>query len=89
MSLTRTGMKYVYGISFGQCLNSISYRSCLLPPNAFDTHVHVFDPWLGPYAASRAYTPEDAPLEKLIAFNKSISQYRHDGKNGTRSTISL
>ena len=53
--------------------NTISFRPCLLPPNAFDTHVHVFDPRLGPYAASRAYTPEDAPLDKLIAFNKSIS----------------
>ena len=51
----------------------INSRSCLLPPNAFDTHVHVFDPRLGPYAASRAYTPEDAPLERLIAFSKSIS----------------
>ncbi|KAJ5380608.1 amidohydrolase 2 [Penicillium cataractarum] len=45
----------------------------LLPKDAVDTHVHVFDPKLGPYAAGRAYTPEDAPLKKLIAFNKSLS----------------
>lgn len=45
----------------------------MVPRNAFDTHVHVFNPKLGPYAASRAYTPEDAPLEKLIAFNQTIS----------------
>lgn len=45
----------------------------LLSKNAVDTHVHVFDPKLGPYATGRAYTPKDAPLNKLIAFNKSLS----------------
>lgn len=45
----------------------------LLPRNTIDTHVHVFDPKLGPYATGRAYTPEDAPLNKLVAFNKSLS----------------
>ncbi|KAJ6031429.1 amidohydrolase 2 [Penicillium herquei] len=45
----------------------------LLPLDAFDSHVHVFDPKLGPYAASRAYTPEDAPLKKLIEFHQTIS----------------
>lgn len=45
----------------------------MLPPHAVDTHVHVFDPRLGPYAAGRAYTPENAPLEKLITFNQSLS----------------
>ncbi|KAH8429208.1 uncharacterized protein LDX57_006875 [Aspergillus melleus] len=44
-----------------------------LPPGAFDTHAHVFDPLLGPYAAGRAYTPEDAPLQKLLAFNQMLS----------------
>ena len=44
-----------------------------LPSHAVDTHVHVFDPKLGPYAPGRAYTPPDAPLEKLIAFNQSLS----------------
>ncbi|KAL4764709.1 amidohydrolase family protein [Aspergillus foveolatus] len=46
----------------------------LLPPGAFDTHVHVFDPRIGPYAANRAYTPDDAPLENLVSFNRSITQ---------------
>ncbi|CAG7995162.1 unnamed protein product [Penicillium salamii] len=45
----------------------------LIPRNGFDTHVHVFDPRLAQYAARRAYTPEDAPLENLVAFNQSIS----------------
>ncbi|KAJ5613726.1 amidohydrolase 2 [Penicillium herquei] len=44
-----------------------------LPRNAFDTHVHVFDPKLGSYAAGRAYTPEDAPLKKLTEFHQTIS----------------
>ncbi len=35
----------------------------------------MFDPTIGPYANNRAYTPEDAPLDRLIAFNKSISQH--------------
>ncbi|OOQ83510.1 transcriptional family amidohydrolase family protein [Penicillium brasilianum] len=51
-----------------------------LPRNAVDTHVHIFDPKLGPYAAERAYTPEDAPLKKLIAFNKSLSADSHNTK---------
>ncbi|BCS17440.1 uncharacterized protein APUU_10268A [Aspergillus puulaauensis] len=55
----------------------------LLPRGAFDSHVHVFDPTIGPYASNRAYTPEDAPLDRLIAFNKSISKY------GTGSSIVL
>ncbi|GKZ33511.1 hypothetical protein AbraIFM66950_003413 [Aspergillus brasiliensis] len=51
----------------------------LLPKEAFDTHVHVFDPKLGPYAAGRAYTPEDAPLRKLLELNRSLSR----GHNNT------
>ncbi|CAG7994600.1 unnamed protein product [Penicillium nalgiovense] len=46
----------------------------LLPKNVFDTHTHIFDPDLGPYAAGRAYTPEDAQLKKLLAFNQSLSK---------------
>ena len=48
-------------------------RPFFLPPGAFDTHVHVFDPLIGPYAAGRAYTPEDASLQKLLAFNQTLS----------------
>lgn len=40
----------------------------------FDTHTHIFDPDLGPYAAGRAYTPEDAQLKELLAFNQSLSK---------------
>jgi predicted TIM-barrel fold metal-dependent hydrolase len=38
------------------------------PPNACDTHAHVFGPASRfPYAAGRSYTPPDAPLAKYIA----------------------
>src|SRR3979411_3384868 len=38
------------------------------PPNACDTHAHVFGPAARfPYAADRSYTPPDAPLEKYLA----------------------
>lgn len=54
-------------------LNIADFPRSLLPQSAFDTHVHVFDPTLGPYATGRAYTPEDAPLNELIAFNRVLS----------------
>jgi predicted TIM-barrel fold metal-dependent hydrolase len=38
------------------------------PPNACDTHAHVFGPSdRFAYAADRSYTPPDAPLEKYLA----------------------
>lgn len=40
----------------------------------------MFDPRLGPYAADRTYTPDDAPLESLLAFNKRISSTEMAGK---------
>jgi predicted TIM-barrel fold metal-dependent hydrolase len=37
------------------------------PPQACDTHAHVFGPAaLFPYADDRSYTPPDAPLEKYL-----------------------
>jgi predicted TIM-barrel fold metal-dependent hydrolase len=37
------------------------------PPNACDTHAHVFGPAPRfPYADDRSYTPPDAPLEKYL-----------------------
>lgn len=37
------------------------------PPNACDTHAHVFGPAVRfPYAADRSYTPSDAPCEKYL-----------------------
>ena len=38
------------------------------PPQACDTHCHVFGPAAQfPYAADRSYTPPDAPLSKYLA----------------------
>jgi predicted TIM-barrel fold metal-dependent hydrolase len=37
------------------------------PPNACDTHAHVFGPATRfPYAEDRSYTPPDAPLENYL-----------------------
>ncbi len=44
-----------------------------LPPLACDSHVHVFGPGARfPYAASRAFTPVDAPKEALFALHHTL-----------------
>lgn len=48
-------------------------ESHLLPPAAYDTHVHVFDKSIGPYDSSRSYTPAEPPLDDLLTFERSIS----------------
>jgi predicted TIM-barrel fold metal-dependent hydrolase len=43
------------------------------PPNACDTHAHVFGPSERfPYAEDRSYTPPDAPLEKYLGMLDTI-----------------
>lgn len=43
------------------------------PPLACDAHCHVFGPGdVFPYAASRKYTPPDAPKEKLLKLHDSL-----------------
>jgi len=43
------------------------------PPNACDTHAHVFGPAdRFPYAGDRSYTPPDAPLAKYLAMLDTI-----------------
>src|SRR5271156_3968121 len=43
------------------------------PPNACDTHAHVFGPAdLFPYADDRSYTPPDAPLRKYLGMLDQI-----------------
>ena len=43
------------------------------PPNACDTHAHVFGPADHfPYAEDRSYTPPDAPLEKYLGMLDAI-----------------
>ena len=44
-----------------------------MPPLACDAHCHVFGPAEKfPYAANRAYTPPDAPKERLAALHKIL-----------------
>src|SRR4030081_848877 len=43
------------------------------PPDACDTHAHVFGPAERfPYTADRSYTPPDAPLEKYLGMLDAI-----------------
>ncbi len=43
------------------------------PPNACDTHAHVFGPAdRFPYADDRSYTPPDAPLAKYLGMLDTI-----------------
>ena len=45
----------------------------VLPPLACDSHCHIFGPGSRyPYAASRPYTPPDAPLAKLQALHARL-----------------
>lgn len=47
------------------------------PPNACDTHAHVFGPAdRYPYAADRSYTPPDAPLDKYLAMLDTLGLAR-------------
>lgn len=47
------------------------------PPNACDTHCHVFGPATRfPYAADRSYTPPDAPLAKYLAMLDTLGMAR-------------
>ena len=44
-----------------------------LPPGACDSHVHVFGPGAQfPYAATRGFTPVDAPKEALFALHRLL-----------------
>ena len=47
------------------------------PPNACDTHCHVFGPATRfPYAADRSYTPPDQPLENYLAMLDTLGMAR-------------
>lgn len=47
------------------------------PANACDTHFHIFGPAARfPYAADRAYTPQDAPLEDLLRLQDTLGVKR-------------
>lgn len=50
-----------------------SKPSVAAPPGACDTHFHIFGPSAKfPFAPERGYTPEDAPLEALLAMHAAI-----------------
>ena len=48
------------------------YQEKSIPPGAWDTHVHVFEPQKFPYGIGRHYTPACATLAQLQLFHASI-----------------
>lgn len=46
--------------------------SSLLPPGAWDTHHHVFDPVAFPYSPTRHLTPPSASIAHYCAFKRSL-----------------
>ena len=55
-----------------------SKPSFALPPGAVDAHCHVFGPGARfPYAATRKYTPCDAPKETLWALRDHLGFSRN------------
>jgi len=55
------------------------------PPNACDTHAHVFGPAARfPYADDRSYTPPDAPLEKYLRMLDTIG-FARGGRTDARA----
>ncbi|KAI9151509.1 amidohydrolase 2 [Paramyrothecium foliicola] len=57
-------------------MGSLSVACEYLDANAWDTHVHVFDPSIGPYAKGRSYTPASATLDDLTRFERNLTQTR-------------
>ncbi|GKT89592.1 amidohydrolase 2 [Colletotrichum tofieldiae] len=45
-----------------------------LSPDGWDTHVHVFDSMIGPFASSRSYTPAQATSHQLLDFGSGLTQ---------------
>lgn len=64
------------------------------PPGSWDTHFHVLGPQARfPYAASRKYTPPDAPLEKLLQAHDTLGIERglvvHANTHGFDNAVDL
>ena len=65
-----------------------------LPPGAWDTHFHVFGPVSRfPYAATRKYTPPEAPLEDYLAVAERLGIERavcvHPNLHGPDNAVTL
>ncbi|KAI3544592.1 hypothetical protein CABS01_01969 [Colletotrichum abscissum] len=45
-----------------------------ISPDSWDTHVHVFDASIGPFAPGRSYTPARATAQQLLDFSSSLTR---------------
>ncbi|MBX3665755.1 MAG: amidohydrolase family protein, partial [Burkholderiales bacterium] len=64
------------------------------PPGTCDTHFHLFGPRAKfPFADSRSYTPDDAPLEKVLKMLDAIGAGRgvivQGNAHGTDNSVVL
>lgn len=45
-----------------------------LNPGSWDTHIHIFDSRIGPFALGRDYTPAEAHLCELLKFSRTLTR---------------
>lgn len=57
-------------------LDAVSAPGFVLPANATDCHVHIFDPIRFPYASTRRYTPPPATVSDLMDFHRALGMQR-------------
>lgn len=84
-------------MSIAECLGPIGAPSrpgWTLPAGAWDTHFHVLGPQARfPYAATRLYTPPDAPLKASLALHDGLGVGRgivvHANTHGFENAVDL
>ncbi|OAA64396.1 hypothetical protein SPI_03043 [Niveomyces insectorum RCEF 264] len=62
-----------------------------IPPGAWDTHVHVFDPVRHPYIPGTRYTPPARSVDDLVAALPSVTNFVivMSGPEGTDAALTL
>jgi predicted TIM-barrel fold metal-dependent hydrolase len=80
----RTRREALYGLGAAAAAVAVSNRAFAntgtprsavnfqMPPNACDSHVHIFDPVQFPYVANRVYSPPPALISDLIDLHKDL-----------------
>lgn len=83
-------------MSINSCLgpSPVSRPGWKLPPGAWDTHFHVLGPQARfPYAATRKYTPPDAPLAASLRLHDALGIARglvvHANTHGYENAVDL
>ncbi|KXH67167.1 hypothetical protein CSAL01_10404 [Colletotrichum salicis] len=64
----------MWGVVRSNAENDLGVSPSALPPDSWDTHVHVFDASIGPFAPGSSYTPAQATAAQLFEFSSNLSQ---------------